>query len=69
MELRSIKLQIRPHFFLNALTTISSLSRQKKFSEINNYITSLSKNIRYMFRAGFHTVSVKEEVKPCPELL
>lgn len=62
MELRSIKLQIRPHFFLNALTTISSLSRQKKFSEINNYITSLSKNIRYMFRAGFHTVSVKEEV-------
>ena len=43
MELRSIKLQIRPHFFLNALTTISSLSRQKKFSEINNYITSLSK--------------------------
>ncbi len=62
MELRSIKLQIRPHFFLNALTTISSLSRQKKFSEINNYITSLSKNIRYMFRAGFHTVSAKEEV-------
>ncbi|NLJ89629.1 MAG: histidine kinase [Clostridiales bacterium] len=62
MELRSIKLQIKPHFFLNALTTISSLSRQMKFNEINNYITSLSKNIRYMFRAGFHTVSVKEEV-------
>ncbi len=62
MELRSIKLQIRPHFFLNALTTISSLSRQEKFNEISNYITSLSKNIRYMFRAGFHTVTVKEEV-------
>jgi sensor histidine kinase YesM len=62
MELKSIKLQIKPHFFLNALTTISSLSSQKRFEEINNYITSLSKNIRYMFRAGLHTISIKEEI-------
>lgn len=62
MELKSIKLQIKPHFFLNALTTISSLSSQKRFKEINNYITSLSKNIRYIFRAGLHTISVKEEI-------
>lgn len=62
MELKSIKLQIKPHFFLNALTTISSLSSQKKFDDINKYIASLSKNIRYMFRAGFHTVSIKEEI-------
>ncbi|HHU72534.1 MAG TPA: histidine kinase [Clostridiales bacterium] len=62
MELKSIRLQIKPHFFLNALTTISSLSSQKKFEEINNYITSLSKNIRYMFRAGLHTISIKEEI-------
>lgn len=62
MELKSIRLQIKPHFFLNALTTISSLSSQKRFMEINNYITSLSKNIRYMFRAGLHTISIKEEI-------
>lgn len=62
MELKSIKLQIKPHFFLNALTTISSLSSQKRFPEINQYIASLSKNIRYIFRAGLHTVSVKEEI-------
>jgi sensor histidine kinase YesM len=62
MELKSIKLQIKPHFFLNALTTISSLSSQKRFKEINQYITSLSKNIRYIFRAGLHTISVKEEI-------
>lgn len=62
MELKSVKLQIRPHFFLNALTTISSLSSQKKFDEINTYINSLSKNVRYMFRAGLRTVSVKEEI-------
>lgn len=62
MELKSIKLQIKPHFFLNALTTISSLSSQKRFKEINKYISSLSKNIRYMFRAGLHTISIKEEI-------
>ena len=57
-----MKLQIRPHFFLNAMTTISSLSQQGKNKEIENYISALSKNIRYMFRAGLHTVSLQEEV-------
>lgn len=62
-ELRSIKLQIRPHFFLNAMTTISSLSQQGKNEEIRQYIDSLSKNIRYMFRSGLHTVSLDEEIR------
>lgn len=61
-ELKCIKLQIRPHFFLNAMTTISSLSQQGKNKEIESYISALSKNIRYMFRAGLHTVSLQEEV-------
>lgn len=63
MELKSIRLQLKPHFFLNALTTISSLSSQCKNEEIVQFIDALSKNVRYMFSAGFHTVTVKEEVK------
>lgn len=63
MELKSIRLQLKPHFFLNALTTISSLSGQAKNAQIKTYIDALSRNIRYMFRAGFHTVSIKEEIK------
>ncbi|MDO5426059.1 MAG: histidine kinase [Eubacteriales bacterium] len=62
-ELRCIRLQIRPHFFLNAMTTISSLSMQGKNAEIKKYIDALSKNIRYMFRAGLHTVPLKEEIQ------
>lgn len=62
-ELKSIKLQIRPHFFLNAMTTISSLSYQKKYIEIQTYISALSKNIRYMFQAGLHTVELREEIQ------
>jgi sensor histidine kinase YesM len=63
MELKSIRLQIKPHFFLNALTTISSLSSQNKNGQIKKYIEALSKNVRYMFRAGFHTVQIKEEIR------
>lgn len=63
MELKSIRLQLKPHFFLNALTTISSLSAQNKNAQIRTYIDALSKNVRYMFRAGFHTVSLQEEIE------
>ncbi len=63
MELKAIRLQIKPHFFLNALTTISSLSSLNKNEEIRTYIKALSKNIRYMFQVGFHTVPIKEEIQ------
>lgn len=62
-ELRSIRLQIRPHFFQNAMTTISSLSIQGKNDEIKKYIDALSKNIRYMFKSGMHTVPLSEEIR------
>lgn len=63
MELMSIRLKLKPHFFLNALTTISSLSSQGKNEQIKAYINALSKNIRYLFQAGFHTVTVEEEIQ------
>ncbi len=58
-----IRLQLRPHFFVNAMTTVSSMSIQGKNKEINTYINALSKNIRYMFSAGMHTVTVAEEIR------
>ena len=61
-ELKNIRLQLRPHFFLNALTTISSLSQQGRNEEIEKYINALSKNVRYMFKSGLHTVTVQEEL-------
>lgn len=63
IELKSIRLQLKPHFFLNALVTISGLSIQNKNDLITKYISALSKNIRYMFRAGIHTVTILEEIK------
>ncbi len=63
MELKSIRLQLRPHFFLNAITTISSLEQQNRNKKISVYVDALSRNIRYMFRSGLHTVPVKEEIQ------
>lgn len=63
MELRGIRLQIRPHFFLNAITTLSSLSTQGDGRQIKTYADALAKNIRYMFKSGLHTVQLKEELQ------
>lgn len=63
MELKSIRLQLRPHFFLNAISTITSLSTQGKTNEIATYVDALSKNIRYMFKSGLHTVPIVEEIR------
>ena len=63
VELKSIRLQLKPHFFLNALTTIGSLAHQGKNQQVTTYIDALSKNVRYMFRAGLHTIPVKDEIQ------
>ena len=62
-ELKNIRLQLRPHFFLNAITTIMSLSSNGKKQQLKQYVDSLSKNIRYMFKTRMHTVSIREEIQ------
>ena len=60
--LKYVQLQIRPHFFLNALTTIHSMSYQNRNEDIRSYIERLSSNIRYLFKGGLHTVPLSEEI-------
>ncbi len=61
--LKYVQLQIRPHFFLNALTTIHSMSLQDRGEDIREYIERLSRNVRYLFKSGLHTVPLSEEVE------
>ncbi|MDO4333232.1 MAG: histidine kinase [Eubacteriales bacterium] len=60
-ELKYFQMQIRPHFFLNAMATIHSMSFENRNEDIRAFIAALSKNVRYMFKAGLHTVPLKEE--------
>ena len=61
-ELKYLQMQIRPHFYLNAINTISSLSLQKSNEEINKFIIALSNYLRYMFTDNLALVTVKDEV-------
>lgn len=63
VELKYFQMQIRPHFFLNAMATIHSMSFENRGGDIRSFIEILSKNIRYMFKAGLHTVPLKSELE------
>ncbi|MEX1377260.1 MAG: histidine kinase [Eubacteriales bacterium] len=62
-QLKIIRLQMKPHFFLNAINTINSLGSMGKTKQQNEYIDALSKNIRYMFKSSLHTVTLREEIR------
>jgi methyl-accepting chemotaxis protein len=62
-ELKYLQMQIKPHFFLNAITTISNLTYQNKNEDIRRLIQSLSKYLRYMFKGGLASVTVTEEIE------
>lgn len=61
-EIKYFQMQIKPHFFLDAIATIHSMSFDNRGEEIRAYIAALSDNIRYMFKAGLHTVPIAEEL-------
>lgn len=61
-EIKYFQMQLKPHFFLNAIATIHSMSFDNRGEEIRAYIAALSDNIRYMFKAGLHTVPIAEEL-------
>ena len=62
-ELKYYYMQIRPHFYLNALASVQSMSLRGENQRISEYILALSKNIRYMFSAGFCRVQLSEELE------
>ena len=62
-EIKYLQMQIRPHFFLNAISTITSLTYQNKNEEIRSLIHSLSEHLRYMFRGGLTEVTLEEEIR------
>lgn len=62
-ELKYLQMQIRPHFFLNAISTINSLTYQNKNEEIRMLIQLLSQHLRYMFKGGLALVPLEEEMR------
>lgn len=68
-ELKYMHMQLKPHFFLNALSTINSMAYQNRNDDIHEFIQVFSQNIRYMFRVGLYTVRLEEETTNVEEYL
>lgn len=62
-ELRYLQMQIRPHFYQNALTTIHSLSYQNRDEDIRKFTEALSNHLRYTIRENINQVTVAEEME------
>src|SRR5690606_12342734 len=63
MQLRYMKLQIKPHFFLNCLTTIYSMSQMHMHEEIQRMTMSISNYFRYIFQNDQEIVRLEDELE------
>ncbi len=61
IELRYLQTQIRPHFLMNALTTITNFARMGNYQSMYEFIYNLSNYIRYMFRSNMELIPLKDE--------
>lgn len=61
-RLRMLRAQIKPHFYLNAITTISNMTYQNAPETTRAYITSLAKYLRYMLNTQSEWVTIEEEL-------
>lgn len=61
-RIKLLRMQIKPHFYLNAITTIRSMTFQDRVSDIRAYLDSLSEHIRYMLKENNGEVKLGEEL-------
>ncbi len=62
VELKALRLQLSPHFYLNSINTILSLSRQGRNQEIQDFIMVLSQYLRYIFAESNSPTTVGGEI-------
>jgi sensor histidine kinase YesM len=61
-KIKLLRMQIEPHFYLNAIITIRSMTYQDRGEEIRLYLDALSDHIRYMLRVNSSEVKLVEEL-------
>ena len=61
-KLHLLRAQIKPHFYLNAITTISNMTYQGRQEDIRKYCVVLAKYMRYMLEMQSDFTTVGEEL-------
>lgn len=62
-KLTMLRAQLKPHTFLNAITTISNMTYSNAPEEIRAYIADFAKFVRYMLKTSSPWTTVEEEIK------
>lgn len=62
-QLFMLRSQLRPHFYLNAITTINSMTYQGREEDIRCFLDALSIHMRYMMRTDESRITLGEEIK------
>ncbi|MDF9840627.1 MULTISPECIES: histidine kinase [unclassified Paenibacillus] len=63
IQLDYMKQQIKPHFFLNCLTSIYSMAQIQMYQEIEDMAMTTSKYFRYLFQNGENFVPLESEIE------
>lgn len=61
-DLQVMRAQLRPHFYLNAITTVISMTYQNRNDDIRRYLMSLSKFMRSMLQMNLRMVPLHDEL-------
>ena len=62
-RLKMLRAQMKPHTFLNGITTISNMTYTSKPEEIREYIASFARFTRYMLNKSNDWTTVREELQ------
>lgn len=63
VTMQYLQLQIKPHFYANALNMIYSLAETKDFDKIQRISVAISNYSRYMFHDALELVELKKELE------
>lgn len=61
-RLKMVRAQIKPHFYLNAITTMYNMTYQNRLKDIRTFIKALAKYMRYMMNIQSSWVTIAEEI-------
>ena len=62
-KLTMLRAQLKPHTFLNAITTISNMTYSNRPEEIRAYIADFARFVRYMLKTSSTWTTVEEELR------
>lgn len=62
-ELQYLRLQLRPHFFLNSMKRLYALTQEGQINDVQEYILCLCSHYRFLIYDTTNTISLQEEMQ------